>query len=73
MNAVLDWFFALPCTALVALSVLLAALIATAGFTLYFFTLSALSGAGETNDGEIEPPAHPSAPASTRPDQEAAL
>jgi hypothetical protein len=38
-----------------------------------FYTLVALSGAGETNDGEIEPPAHPSAPASTRPDQEAAL
>ena len=53
MNTVLDWFFALPLTALVAISVLLAALIATAGVTLYFLTLSALSGAGETNDGEI--------------------
>jgi hypothetical protein len=53
MNAVLDWFFALPLSALIALSVLFAALIATAGVTLYFLTLSVLSGAGETNDGEI--------------------
>lgn len=56
-----------------ALAVLALGFVALVMLLIAYLVLAALSGAGETNDGEIEPPAHPSAPAAPRPDQEAAL